>query len=170
MQNLINLLLYQAGWFAGVLGAALGLAWIGPLTAAMIIGWHLTQAPRPKSASTLVLLSLLVGLLFETLLVQAGWIQYTVSEQAAGLAPAWMVALWGVLATTLNVSLRGLRSRLWLAALCGAIGGPLAYLAGARLGALDLHAGGVLAIGVGWAMLAPLLLLAARRFDGYPRP
>jgi hypothetical protein len=51
-----------------------------------------------------------------------------------------MVSLWMAFATTLNHSLRWLASRPWVAALAGAIGGPLAYLAGAKLGALTLAA------------------------------
>jgi non-ribosomal peptide synthetase component F len=82
-----------------------------------------------------------------------------------------MVALWAMFATTLNVSLRALRARPWLAAALGAAGGPLAYYAGARLGALqlaDFHAG-LAAIAVGWAWLTPLLLASARRNDGFAR-
>jgi hypothetical protein len=80
-----------------------------------------------------------------------------------------MVALWANFATTLNVSMRLLRSRLLLAALFGAIGAPLAYYAGARLGAVDLVATlpALLAIGAGWLVLCPLLFAAARRLDGY---
>ena len=49
-----------------------------------------------------------------------------------------MVSLWIVFATTLNHSLRWLMRRPVAAALAGAAGGPLAYLAGAKLGALTL--------------------------------
>jgi uncharacterized protein DUF2878 len=49
-----------------------------------------------------------------------------------------MLSLWIAFATTLNHSLRWLMTRPVGAALAGALGGPLAYLAGARLGALTL--------------------------------
>ena len=55
-----------------------------------------------------------------------------------GFAPYWMLTLWIAFATTLNHSLRWLMHRPVAAALAGAIGGPLAYLAGAKLGALAL--------------------------------
>ena len=60
------------------------------------------------------------------------------SAWPAGLAPYWMLSLWIVFATTLNHSLRWLMNRPVAAALAGAIGGPLAYLAGAKLGALSI--------------------------------
>jgi hypothetical protein len=74
-----------------------------------------------------------------------------------------------VFATTLNVSLRWLRSRPLLAAGLGAIGGPLAYAGGAGLGALNLETSplSIGALGIGWALAMPLLLVAAARFDGY---
>jgi hypothetical protein len=56
-----------------------------------------------------------------------------------------------------------------IAALLGAAGAPLAYYAGARLGALDLvsPAPALVAIALGWAVATPALMLAARRLDGY---
>jgi len=81
-----------------------------------------------------------------------------------------MVALWASFATTLNVSLRALHGRL-IASLLGAVGAPLAYYSGQKLGAVQMvNAGAALAVvAAGWALLTPLLLLAARRLDGYAR-
>jgi len=72
-------------------------------------------------------------------------------------------------ATTLNLSLAWLKRRVVLAAVLGAIGGPLAYAGGAELGALAFvhETTGLLAIGAGWALLTPLLVLLARRLDGF---
>jgi hypothetical protein len=72
-------------------------------------------------------------------------------------------------ATTLNVSMRLLRSRLAVAALFGAIGAPAAYYAGGKMGAVEFIDTGpaLTAIAAGWLVLCPLLFLAARRLDGY---
>jgi len=172
MMLAVNVLLFQIGWFACVLGAAHGLPWVGALAAAVIITWHLARAAQPGRELVLVAAAAVLGALFDTLLVWAGWIRFGSGTLLAGTAPYWMVALWAIFATTLNVSLRSLRARLGLAALLGAVGGPAAYYAGARLGALEFAAAGaaLAAIGIGWAILAPALLGAARRFDGYARP
>ena len=165
-----NVLLFQAGWFACVLGAAQGTWWLGPAVAAVVAGWHLARAARPRPEAMLLGVAALAGALFETALVASGWVRFDVAAMPFdGLAPVWMVALWALFATTLNVSLRALHGRWRLAALLGAVGAPLAYAGGARLGALEwVDAGAALAaIGVGWAVLTPLLLLAARRLDGY---
>lgn len=172
MRLALNVLLFQAGWFACVLGAAHGLPWIGLLAAAAIVGWHLTRAARPGRELALVALATVLGALFETMLVQTGLVRFDTGTLVEGTSPYWMVALWAMFATTLNVSLRWLRPHLGLAAVLSALGGPVAYYAGARLGAIELTTVGaaLAAIGLGWAILAPTLLGAARRLDGWARP
>ncbi len=167
---LANVLLFQAGWFACVLGAANGAAWLGPAVAAAAVGWHLARAAAPRPEAALIGVAALAGLAFETALVHSGWLHFDPAGMPfEALAPFWMVALWALFATTLNVSLRALHGRWRVAALLGAVGGPLAYAGGARLGALEWvdATAALAAIGIGWAVLTPLLLLAARRLDGF---
>ena len=80
-----------------------------------------------------------------------------------------MVALWMLFATTLNLSLAWLKRHLFVAVLFGAIGGPLAYLGGEKLGALNFESptAGLIALAIGWALLTPLLAMIAQRFDGF---
>lgn len=167
----INLLLYQAGWLACVLGAANGLPWVGALAAAGIIAWHLGRAARPSRELALVATAVAVGTVFETLLLQTGWVRCDMGVLFDGAAPYWLIALWAIFATTLNVSLRALRPYPWIAAAFGALGAPAAYYAGANLGAMEFAATGLAlaAIGIGWAILAPALFGVARRLDGYAR-
>jgi hypothetical protein len=168
----VNFALFQASWLACVLGAAHGLPWVGALAGALAVGWHLARATRPGRELALIALAASLGALFETALVQRGWTRFGNGVLLSGTAPYWMVALWAIFATTLNVSLRALRPHPWLAALLGAACGPAAYYAGARLGALELTVPGaaIAALAMGWAILTPALLLAARRLDGYARP
>lgn len=172
MTVVLNFVLFQAGWLACVLGAARGWPGLGVLVVVIALGWHVARARRPRRELALVALCAASGAIFETLLVQSGWVRFESGMLLEDLAPYWMVALWALFATTLNVSLRSLRSRPMLAALLGAVGGPLAYLAGSRLGALqlDVPSAALLALVIGWASLTPLLLSAARRLDGYAHP
>lgn len=169
MTIIANALLFQAGWFAAVLGAARDLPWIGVLAAAVIAAVHFARAARPLPELALLALAVVAGATFETLLVQSGWLRFDSGMLLAGTAPVWMVALWAIFATTLNVSMRLLRSRLLVAALFGAIGAPAAYYAGGKLGAVEFIATGpaLAAIATGWLVLCPLLFVAARRLDGY---
>ena len=168
MNILINILLFQIGWFACVLGAAYGFPFAGTGIALTIATLHVLRASRPGQELKLILISVVIGTAWDSALVAAGLIAYPNGVLLAGTAPIWIAALWVVFATTMNVSLRWLHSRYLLAAVFGAVGGPLAYFAGAKLGALvflDI----TWALGAqaaGWAVLMPLLLRIARQLDG----
>lgn len=169
MPLLANFLAFQIGWFACVLGGAHALPWVGTGIALAIVAWHLTRAARPKQELLLVLSAAVIGALFDSLLVALGWLVYPSGTLIAGTAPHWIVALWMLFAITLNLSLAWLKRRLWVAVLFGAIGGPLAYLGGAKLGALSFAAPtpALIALAIGWALFTPLLVMLARRFDGF---
>lgn len=164
MGPLANFLLYQVVWFACVMGAAAGQPWIGVGTALLVIALHLGLAHTAATELKIILLTGLIGALWETLLVSQGWVRYA-GGGWPGFAPMWIIALWLAFATTFNVSLRWLQGRHGLSAALGLIGGPLAWYAGSRMGALELPdlKLDLLVIGVGWAVLMPLLLLMARR-------
>jgi len=169
MVAIINFILFQIGWFACVIGAAAGLPWAGTAVALAVIALNLAMARQPRREFFLVIAAGLTGVVFDTALFQAGLVTFSHGLLVNGLAPMWMVALWMLFATTLNVSLGWLKRNLWLAAVFGAIGGPLAYLAGARLGALVMpnFLPAILWLGAGWAIITPLLLILARRHDGF---
>jgi len=168
MNTLINILLFQIGWFACVLGAAYGFPFAGTGVALTIATLHVLRANRPRQELKLILVSASIGTVWDSVVASTGLITYPNGVLVAGTAPIWIAALWVIFATTINVSLRWLHNRYLLGAIFGAVGGPLAYLAGAKLGALVLldttWALGLQA--VGWAVLMPLLLRIARRLDG----
>ena len=169
MPILVNFVAFQLGWFACVLGAAHGLPWAGTGVALAIVAWHLTRAARPGAELILVLIAAGIGALWDSGLSGLGWIRYPSGVLIEGTAPYWIVAMWMLFATTLNVSLAWLRRNLPLAAVFGALGGPLAYLGGAKLGALTFAAqdAALVALALGWAVLTPLLLRLARPEAAY---
>ena len=164
---LVNVAVFQAGWFVCVLGAARGKSWPGLLLAALIVAAWLADAPRPRALALLIALTGVIGLCWDSALTALGLIDYAPGPLTPPWAPAWILALWLLFATTLHRSLRWLQARLLLAALLGALAAPLSYLAAARLGALALPqlAPALVAQAAGWALLLPLLLWLARRLD-----
>jgi len=168
MAKLANFVLFQLGWLACVLGGAWQLPWLGTALAAAIIGWHLRTAIRPRQALALILLVGAMGAAWDSLLVNAGLLAYPSGTLIAGTAPHWIIAMWMLFATTLNLSLRWLQGSYWLAAAGGALGGPLAYYAGQQLGGVQMPdpQAALLTLALGWAVLLPLLASLAQRFDG----
>jgi len=166
---LLNYGVFQVGWFACVLGAAYGRPWMGPMVVSLAVGLHLAGAARPRREALLLALSALIGLVFDTLLLQTGWVDYPNGWWLPGAAPYWMVAMWVLFGTTLNLSMRWLHGRPWLAFTFGFIGGPLSYLAGERLGAMMLVQTGpaLVALAIGWGLVLPLLFWLAAKLNGF---
>ena len=164
-----NFVLFQLGWLACVLGAAKGHAWAGTACALLIVAWHVWRAARPLDELNLLLRVVLTGAVFDTLMVQLGLIGYASGVFVTGIAPHWILALWALFATSLNVSMRWLKERMVMAALLGAASGPLSYWAAVRLGAATFERpmAAVIALALGWAIIMPLLLVLAKRHDGY---
>ena len=163
----INFVLFQLGWFACVLGAARGFAREGTLLALVIVAAHVLRAARPRREFALVAAATAFGALADSALASTGWLRYDSGILVEGAAPYWIVALWALFATTLNVSLRWLRGRLWIAALLGAASGPAAFYAGAGMGALHFVqlVPALTALAVGWAIATPLLVGLAQRLE-----
>jgi hypothetical protein len=169
MTKLANFIAFQIGWFACALGGAHGWPWLGTAIALVIVSWHVVRAVRPGAEACLLLACAGIGAAFDSALVAAGWVSYPSGTLVRGTAPHWLVAMWPLFGTTLNVSLRWLRKSLPAAALLGAIGGPLAYWGGERLGGMTFvePLAATAAMAVGWMVLTPVLVLLATRFDGY---
>jgi len=161
---LLNAGLFQAAWFAAVLGAAYERAWLGPLVLLPVLAINLAMASDRRSELKLWAVAGVLGLLFDTALVATG--VFTPRRQLFPhpFSPPWMIGLWLNFAATLNQSLGWLHARSLLAALFGAVGGPLAYYGGARLGATEAIPGveGLLILAIGWGVITPLLFKLAR--------
>ena len=167
MRTLENIALFQAGWLACVLGAANGVPAIAPLVAAAVVARHVSTSPAPRRELALVGFACAIGAIFDSALAAGGLIVYREGVVVDGAAPYWIVALWALFASTLNRSLAWLHGRYALAAVLGAVAGPLSYWAGARLGALELGrpAAAAAALALGWAAILPALLRLARTVD-----
>jgi len=163
----INLGLFKLGWVAVVFSAAAGSAELGVATIAVVLLVHLFQAKRPHREALLMLAAGVVGLVWATLLVQFDVLSYPASSDRLTLAPYWIVAMWMLFATTLNLGMAWLRKHLVIAATAGAIGGPLSFLAGQKAGAVAIADGGLIVIAVGWAVLLPLISIIAARLNGF---
>ena len=167
--KIANFFIYEAVWLACVLGAAKGFPWLGLLFVLLAIGLHLKASARPLIEARLVAVAVGMGLVFDSLLVSGGWLSYANGMIAPGIAPYWILAMWAGFATTMNASMSWIKINLVVAALLGAIFGPLSYLAGQEMGAVTFtnSTTSIIAVGIAWMLAMPLLVIAARRLDGF---
>ena len=170
--QLINFVFFQSAWFAAVLGAAHELPLWGTAAVLGAFAWHLTVSARPAEEAKLFAIVCLIGFVVETGNALLGHVSYPSGQPVANLAPYWMVALWGLLAITLNVTMRWLKGRHGLAAVLGAIAGPASFIGGVKLGGAQfVDATPALVIMAGtWAVLMPALIRLSMRFDGVAVP
>jgi hypothetical protein len=136
--RLINYALYQAGWFACVLGAAWHRPWAGFLIALTLVGAHLALSDDRGLEARLVVLAATVGLVVEMTQIAGGTYRIASGSLVDALPAPWLMVLWAQFATTFRFSLRAVMLRPLRAAALGAAGGPLAFLAGERLEAVVL--------------------------------
>jgi hypothetical protein len=175
MSRLLNFGMFYVGWFACVAGAGRGRLWLGPAVVAILFMGHLLFTRDRVREATLALAVGLFGFAVDTLQASAGLYAFTGTSVLPWLCPPWMVALWMLFATTLNSSMRWLGGRYRLAAVLGAVCGPLSYAAGARLGAIELHPHALASfagIALVWGLAMPALLVIRevvyRRDAGVP--
>lgn len=171
VKKIFNFSASQAAWFACVLGAAHGLPWLGPASVAVFLAISLKLSDKPGAELKLYASAVLVGFTFDTVMTSAGFFYPLPHLLPAPWSPLWLIALWPNLAAMLNVSLAWLKGRYLLAAAFGAIGGPMAYYGGAKMGAVVTMPGfsDLLAQGAGWALVTPLLFWLAAYYRREPR-
>ncbi len=165
---LINYSVFQIAWLSSVIGGAQQMPLLGPLAVLVALLIHLRAARRPFEEILLVLCCGLIGAAFDSVLVAFGWVDYFSGQFSNVLAPYWIITMWMLFATTLNVSMRFLRGRPWMAAVFGLTGGPLSYIAGEKLGGIQLTSPveALIALGVGWAIMMPALMWLSEILNG----
>jgi hypothetical protein len=163
-----NFVIFQAAWFGAVLGAAHGWPVWGTLGVCLAVAWHLAASARPLQEAKLVVCLCLIGAVVETANARMGHVSYPSGQPDPRFAPYWMVALWGLLAIALNVTMRWLKGRPWLAAFLGAVAGPASFASGVRLGGASFidATPALLTMGCIWGLLMPVLMRLSERFDG----
>jgi hypothetical protein len=162
--RIINFALFQAGWFACVLGEVNNMRGIALVAAGVVIGVNLLFSKDRCGGLLLVLTVATIGFCVDTIQLYFGVIALTGAPRFPHLCPLLLVTLWALLATTLRSSMSWLAGRYALAAVLGAVAGPLSYLGGAKLGAVTMHpnrAFSIAALGVAWAVVMPTLVWLA---------
>lgn len=167
---LLNFVVFQAAWFACVLGAAHGRSGWAWVAAGVVLAVHLAWRGAP--VRTLLRLGAVaaLGLLGELALVALGALHFPGDDAVGALlgVPSWIAALWLVFATTFEGCLAWLRPRLVLAALLGLVGSPASYFSAVSLGAVEL-AGPTLPslawTGAVWALSLPACLALSARLE-----
>jgi hypothetical protein len=152
-----NAVLFQLGWFACILG---GNVFAIPAAAIILIcHWFFISRDIAEWRSIFIIAfagSVIDSILFSTYVFIDGSDRY--------LAPLWLICLWLIFATTPNYTFRWLQKRTIVSVVLGAVAGPLSYLAGIKLNAVEFgipSSQALLLLGVIWAIFFPVSLWLA---------
>lgn len=161
-----NLLIYQANWFICILG---GNSWLW--AAMLLLGLHLYLTPQFTRDLRLMVILLFTGMILDGGLKYIGFFSFSADHFPI---PLWLMVIWLTLATLPNHSLGWLKNRPYWSAVLASLGGPAAYLGGARLGAASLNWDpwfSLVILGLLWGLTWPAVMwLSNRPFSQIPPP
>jgi hypothetical protein len=142
--------------------------YLGAAFVVLLLVLHLLRVERPVAEIKLITTVALLGGLWDSALIYFAMLDYPHSTVFHGIAPLWLVSLWGLFAAQFNTTYRWLKHRLAAGALLGAVAGPLSFRSGAALGALHFVQvwPATVSLAIGWALLLPLIILLSRHWDG----
>jgi hypothetical protein len=166
LSKIINIVLYQVGWFSCVLGAAYGFPLSGALGAFALVLLHLLLTDTRKAEIQLAICSCLIGVVIDSLQQAAGLFTFKADPLWPLWLPLWIFVVWAQFATLFRFALHWLSGRYLLGAFLGGLGGPLAYWGGIRLGAASFGDSPLITLVVlafVWAGVTPLLLWSRQK-------
>ncbi|TNE75820.1 MAG: DUF2878 domain-containing protein [Gammaproteobacteria bacterium] len=157
--NVINFVLFQAGWIACVLYPGLPAAGL----ALLFLGFHIAVISRNRwSELQFIGLGTVLGGILDGV-----WFRTGILDDGSGtvlLTPPWLVAIWALFMTTLCHSLDWISKQRWLLFAFPPLAGPFAYWSASQLGAVELPDFwlSIVALAIGWLVIFPGLLYLRR--------
>lgn len=170
MSRFFNLIFYQVGWFACVLGISWNLQWFGICIALCLVGLHLCLATDRSLQIKLSLTAAVFGLIVDSVQMWVGVFAFPHGSVVDWLPPPCIAALWLQFATTFRYSMSWLSGRYAICACFGLVGAPLAFFAGERLGAIEFLPPRLVSfaiVGLVWSFAVPILVFIADRWASH---
>lgn len=165
---LINAVLFKCLWLSCAFGTAKGLLWPAVIAFLALCIYQLWPSRRHPADFKVLAASLMLGILCDTVWIQSGMLEFTDARPWKEASPLWILLLWMGFALTINHCLSWLKSNWGLTALMGLIGGPMSYIAGAKIGALTFHASTLkltIALAIAWAISMLILVKVGKTGD-----
>ena len=137
-KNIFNIIGFQTGWWACVLGTKNGFPYLGPLVMLIFLFIHFARLKNRNKELFFAVLVGFIGTVVDTVLLQTKLIEYQ-GVYTDNIAPLWITAMWIGFAATINHSLAWLNNKWIMSFALGAIFGPLSYYTGIKFEALHFE-------------------------------
>ncbi|WP_246223225.1 DUF2878 domain-containing protein [Alteromonas profundi] len=171
--NIFNFIWFQTIWWLVILFQSSAIVVVIGLFALWLL-----LTPTRREDGLLMITIMAIGFCIDSLLTMSGIFIFSkavVADSSMGqwFIPFWLVLLWGAFAATLTHSLASLRGSLPIAALAGGLFAPLSYIAGAKLGAVDLGypvTTTYIVLCAIWAVILPVCFMLSARLSALIQP
>jgi len=163
----INVVAFDALWTLAMFGAGKPWWWAAPALIVLSTVGQLRLSPSSCREACVILAGAFFGTSLDWLGASLGWFHFSSGSRAQFLIMFFM--LWVNFGTTLRPSLRWMWRRPLLAGVLGAIGGPVAYWVGSRIGAITLAEPewrGLVWVAVQYGIALPVWMVVANRVIG----
>jgi len=165
--KIYDLIGFKICWLACAFSTKWGNPYLGPLFTLIFILLHLVIVKFNSRDIKIISLSLIIGLIMDSLFFQFNLIHYQggILTQFK-LAPLWILSMWAGFSVTLLYSLDSIKNRYLSSGLLGFIGGPLSYNAGVQIGSITLN--GLLAyivLAITWGLIIPFLFYIINQLE-----
>ena len=137
-----NILGFKVCWWACVLGSVSNQKYLGPILVMIYLCIHLYNVipELRKSELSLLLFAGILGTLADSILLNLDILSYEGSYNNINyIAPLWITAMWVGFTATLNYSFKKIIKKYFLQIFLGLIFGPMAYITGNGLGAINFN-------------------------------
>ena len=157
-KNIFNIIGFQTGWWACVLGTKNGYPYLGPIVMFIFLFTHFARLKKRNKELLFATLVGLIGTIVDTILLQTNLVVYQ-GVYLDKIAPLWITAMWIGFAATINHSLGWLNNKWIMSFALGAIFGPLSYFTGIKFEALHFEVSllTVSVLALLWGVVVPYL-------------
>ena len=163
---IIWMILYKLAWLGCVLGGGVyGYPLLGSLPMlCWVFFWIISVRSEQSNVLKTTIIAGCYGLAVDSLMIWSEVMLFSEAAQFGPASPIWMIALWLGFGSITQISLGKLYGLWFIAALIGAIGGPMAYLGGVNMQAVSFaHSKQIFVscVAIEWAIAVPLLIWLA---------
>ncbi len=158
----------QAIWLVCVLGAARGYPMIAAALGLVLLASQICVEKRPFVRELpWIIACVLLGGGIDSVLTVSGHFVFDQPLWPAALAPPWLLVIWAAFAVAIAEYAPLIRRHSWFSLPLFALGAPLTYYAGCRLGAVAMPTPIASLAGMTfiWALLTPALVWSRLRFE-----
>ena len=162
---IFNIAGFKVCWWACVWGATSNQKYLGPFLVLLYLIVHIYSISYQLRNAEIYLLCIagILGTVVDSLFLNLDFLSYKgLYDNIDYIAPLWITAMWVGFTATLNHAFKKIINKYSIQAILGMIFGPIAYITGKSLGAIEFNSlysqnNILIIISIAWGISFPFL-------------